>query len=338
MAPLIEYNSVGEISEDQARLDEDDDSSSDSDSALDKTYVSRSHAKTHVTSPRQTRSRTKSVTSIESDSLAGNEIESDYASSSEPDLEDLAREETRSSDTPSTPLQSRTRRRTIYPSNSKLTATSTRHDYGYEAEPDEDPMQEDADSTPRALERKTQRLGKLSLRNFDDSQASAIPSNSQQEQGKFIPVFPGAAETDRITIGAPGQMDVDEVDHRTPLSFQRGITGPKRKSSITHGDSQVMQEMSAMVVVEQQDSQLKILHNKRPRLQSSAFTVTNLFHSKEYCRYRYHQKRMAGLKEKNKRLVEIVQEIQEKEQGMMKEQTEAAEMLRKSMEDANVSP
>ena len=196
MAPLVEYNSIGEISEDQARLDEDDDSSSDSDSPLDKAYVPRSRAKTHATSPRQTRSRTKSVTSIESDSLAGNEIESDYASSSEPDLEDLAREGTRSSDAPSTPLQSRTRRRTIYPSNSQLTATSTRPDYGYEAEPDEGPMQEesqdyDADSTPRASERKTQRLGKLSLRNFDDSQAGAIPSNSQQEQGKFIPVFTG---------------------------------------------------------------------------------------------------------------------------------------------------
>ena len=95
-----------------------------------------------------------------------------------------------------------------------------------------------------------------------------------------------------------------------------------------------MQEMNAMVVVEQQDSQLKILHNKRPRLQSPDFTVTNLFHSKEYFRYRYRQKRMAGLKEKNKRLVEIVQE---KEKGLMKERTEAAEMLRKSMEDANVS-
>jgi hypothetical protein len=149
--------------------------------------------------------------------------------------------------------------------------------------------------------------------------------------------FPGAAETDRITIGAPGQMDVDEVDHRAPLSFQRAITGPKRKSSITHGDSQVMKEMNTMVVIEQQDSQLKILHNKRPRLQSPDFTVTDLFHSKQYYRYRYRQKRMTGLKEKNKTLVQIVQEIQEKSQGMMKERTEAAEMLRKSMEDANVS-
>jgi len=193
MAPLVEYSSVGEISEDQARLDEDSDSSSDSE---DKTYVPRSRAKTHATSPRKTRSRTKSVTSIESDSLAGNEIENDYASSSEPDLEDLSREETRSSDDPSTPLQSRTRRRTISPSNSKPTLTSTRPDYGYESEPDEDPMQEDsqdydADSTPRASERKTQRHGKLSLRNFDDSRAGAIPSNSQQEQGKFVPVFMG---------------------------------------------------------------------------------------------------------------------------------------------------
>jgi hypothetical protein len=196
MAPLVEYNSVGEISEDEARLDEDDDSSSDSDQSLDQTYVPRSRAKTHATSPRQTRSRTKSVTSIESDSLAGNEIESDYASSSEPDLEDLAREETRSSDAPSTPLQSRTRPRTIRPSNSKLTATSTRPDYGHESEPGEDPMQEesqdyDAGLTPRAPERNTQRLGKLSLRNFDDSRAGAIPSNLQEEQGKFIPVFTG---------------------------------------------------------------------------------------------------------------------------------------------------
>jgi hypothetical protein len=134
--------------------------------------------------------------------------------------------------------------------------------------------------------------------------------------------FPGAAETDRITIGAPGQMDVDEVDHRTPLSFQRGITGPKRKSSTTHGDSQLMQEMNAMVVVEQQDSQLKMLHNKRPRLQSADFTMTDIFHSKEYGHYRYRRRRMTGLNEKNKRLVEIVQE---NEQGMMKERTEAAE-------------
>jgi len=92
-----------------------------------------------------------------------------------------------------------------------------------------------------------------------------------------------------------------------------------------------------MVVPEQQGSQSKILHNKRPRLQPPYFTVTNLFHSKEYCRYRYLQKRIAGLKEKNKRLLEIVQEIQEQGQGMMKERTEAAEMLRKSMEDAHVS-
>jgi len=91
--------------------------------------------------------------------------------------------------------------------------------------------------------------------------------------------FPGAAETDRKTIGTPDQMDVDEVDHRAALSFQRGIPGPKRKSSITHSDSQVMQEINAMVVPEQQGSQSKVLHNKRPRLQPPDFTVTNLFHN-----------------------------------------------------------
>lgn len=286
MAPLVEYSDVGENSEDRARLDEDDDSSSDSDSAMDKTYVPRSRAKTHITSPRQTRSRTRSVTSVESDNLVGNEIESDDGLSSEPDLEDLARVETRSS--PSTPLQSRTRRRTICPSSSKLAGTSTRPNYGYDSELDEDPVQEgshdyDANYTPRASEGKTHRLGQLSRRNSDDSGAGAGPSNSQQEQGKFIPVCAessDAAETDRIAIGAPGQMDVDEVDHgfRIPLSLQRGITGAKRKSLTTHGDSQSMQETNATVGVEQQDSQLKMAHNKRPRLQSADSTVTNLCH------------------------------------------------------------
>jgi len=46
---LVQYDSIDEIS-DQARLDEDSDL--DSDSALDKTYVPRSRAKPHTTSPR----------------------------------------------------------------------------------------------------------------------------------------------------------------------------------------------------------------------------------------------------------------------------------------------
>jgi hypothetical protein len=112
-------------------------------------------------------------------------------------------------------------------------------------------------------------------------QALFLAIHTENKASLYLPSrgFPGAAKTDHTTIDTPGQMDVDEVDHRTPLSFQRGTTGPKRKSSITHGDSQVMQEMNAMVVVEQQDSQLKILHNKRPRLRSQDFTVTDLFHN-----------------------------------------------------------
>lgn len=88
-----------------------------------------------------------------------------------------------------------------------------------------------------------------------------------------------------------------------------------------------------MVAGEQQILQLKMLHIGRPRLHPPDVAMTDIFQSEEYGRYQYRKRRMAGLKSKNQRLVE---QIQEKEQGVIKERFEAAEMLRNSVEGANV--
>ncbi|KIM34861.1 hypothetical protein M413DRAFT_434962 [Hebeloma cylindrosporum] len=66
---LVSYDSVGEDSDEPQR-------DMDSDSDYDTSFIPRSRAKHQATSPRQTRSRTKSVTpSVESDHLPGNETE-----------------------------------------------------------------------------------------------------------------------------------------------------------------------------------------------------------------------------------------------------------------------
>jgi len=61
-----------------------------------------------------------------------------------------------------------------------------------------------------------------------------------------------------MTLGTPGQMDLDERP-------QRETTGPKRKSSITHGDPQVTQETDAMVI----DGLEGSATHKRPRHHAS---------------------------------------------------------------------
>jgi len=189
---LVQYDSIDESS-DQARLDEDEDSDSDShlDSALDKTYVPRSRAKPHTTSPRQTRSRTKSVTpGIESQTEGVNPdrritLDKTYVPQSRAKPEATSSGQTRSRTKSLTPaiesdnlapnqvetddLESPSESDTdVYydaqstPLQSK-TRTAKRPDSDYESEPDEGLR------TPRVSQRRAQRRGNFSPRNSETS-------------------------------------------------------------------------------------------------------------------------------------------------------------------------
>ena len=100
--------------------------------------------------------------------------------------------------------------------------------------------------------------GSTPSRGRADSRANAVPSSSRQ--GKSIIILRGnpqvLQQTDCMTLGM--QMDLDE-----PL--QRETAGLKRKSSMTHGYSQVTQETDAMALDELEGSTTHTNNSKRLR-------------------------------------------------------------------------